>query len=61
MKGPKFFERRENRARIENAATNIGESSFVKLKKDWDKVKEVMDKLAKLKRKEEELKNKMLH
>jgi len=55
----KFFERIENRPRIENAPTNIGESSFVKLK-DWDKVKEEMDKLAKLKRKEGELKNKML-
>ena len=47
----KFVERKENRQKI-------GESS-VKLK-DWDKVKEAMDKLAKLKRKEEELKNKML-
>ena len=48
----KFVERKENRQKI-------GESSSVKLK-DWDKVKEAMDKLAKLKRKEEELKNKML-
>ena len=55
----KFFERKENRQKIGNAPTNIGESSSAKLK-DWDKVKEAMDKLAKLKRKEEELKNKML-
>ena len=48
----KFVERKENRQKI-------GESSSVKLK-DWDKVKEAMDKLATLKRKEEELKNKML-
>ena len=48
----KFVERKENRQKI-------GESSSVKLK-DGDKVKEAMDKLAKLKRKEEELKNKML-
>ena len=55
----KFFERKENRQKIGNAPSNIGESSSAKLK-DWDKVKEAMDKLAKLKRKEEELKNKML-
>jgi len=59
VQGPKFFERIENGPRMGYSPTNICDSSPVKLK-DWSKVKEGMDKLAALKRKEKELKNKML-